>query len=129
MAPPPDRSASQYRRRILGIGIVAVGGLYAIGAPIVNNRIEDDLERRVPIELAEVGVAGITAAFNGQDGEIECERPLDDPQDALEKALEIWGVREVTLSRSCRVVTAPETTIAPNSEPPVETALVREPAP
>jgi outer membrane protein OmpA-like peptidoglycan-associated protein/uncharacterized surface protein with fasciclin (FAS1) repeats len=129
MAPPRERSASHYRRRILGIGVVALCALYAIGAPIVNNRIEDDLERRVPIELAEVGVAGITATFDGQDGEIECVQPLDDPQDAIEKAHEIWGVRQVALSRSCRVLSDPTATTVPTADPPISEPPVSDPAP
>ena len=48
-------SASRYQRRIFGLGALGTVLLLVIGAPIFNNRIEDDLERRVPSELAEAG--------------------------------------------------------------------------
>jgi outer membrane protein OmpA-like peptidoglycan-associated protein/uncharacterized surface protein with fasciclin (FAS1) repeats len=95
--------APRYRRRILTIGALAAVALFSIGFPIVNNRIEDDLERRVPEELAAAGFTGITASFSGQDGTLTCAEPLADPEGATAAAFDVWGVREVTLDRGCRV--------------------------
>lgn len=126
MAPPPPRPASQYRRRILIVGAVLGLALYVIGAPIFNGRIENDLERRVPTELAEAGFVGVQASFSGQDGTLRCEEPLDDPEDALTAAYDIWGVRAIELDRSCRVNRAPivaTTTTAPASDDGETSAL------
>ena len=106
MVSPSAQPASRYRRRILGLGALATGALYVIGAPIFNERIETDLERRVPVELAEAGFAGLTASFSGQDGTITCGAPLDDPEAARAAAYDVRGVRAIELDRSCRVLTA-----------------------
>jgi len=98
-----------YRRRILAVGLIAAGALYSFGAPLYVNRIEDDLEQRVPRELAEAGFTGVRAEFDGQDGTLRCEQPLDDPEQATEQAYGVWGVHAITLDRSCRVNRAPET--------------------
>ncbi len=107
MAPRPPRPASRYRRRILIVGGVIGLLLYVIGAPIFNDRIEDDLEQRVPAELSEAGFVGVVASFSGQDGTLTCEQPLGDPEDALSAAYDVWGVRAIDLDRSCRVNRAP----------------------
>lgn len=106
MVSPSAQPASRYRRRILGLGALATGALYVIGAPIFNGRIEADLERRVPIELADAGFAGLTASFSGQDGTIACGAPLDDPEAARAAAYDVRGVRAIELDRSCRVNSA-----------------------
>lgn len=98
--------ASRYRRRILGVGALLTGALYVIGAPVFNNRIEADLDGRVPTELESAGFEGITASFSGQDGTLTCVAPLDDPEGARAAAYDIWGVRSIELDRSCRVNTA-----------------------
>ena len=81
--------------------------LFCIGFPIYNNRIEADLERRVPAELADAGFPGVTASFSGQDGTLRCAEPLTDPEAATEAAYDVWGVRKITLDRLCRVNRAP----------------------
>ena len=98
-----------YRRRILAVGLIAAGVLYSFGAPWYVNNIEDDLEHRVPDELAQAGYAGITATFDGQDGTLQCAQPLDDPESATQAAYDVWGVHAITLDRSCRVNRAPAT--------------------
>jgi OOP family OmpA-OmpF porin len=98
-----------YRRRILAIGLIAAGALYSFGAPWYVNNIEDDLEQRVPDELAAAGFTGVTATFDGQDGTLQCAQPLDDPEQATEEAYDVWGVHAITLDRSCRVNKAPAT--------------------
>ena len=100
-------SASRYQRRVFGLGALGTVLLLVIGAPIFNNRIEDDLEHRVPSELAEDGFSGITATFSGQDGTLRCAAPLDDPERAIEAAYDVWGVRAIVIDRSCRVNRAP----------------------
>jgi uncharacterized surface protein with fasciclin (FAS1) repeats len=103
------RAPIGYRRRILAVGLIAAGALYSFGAPLYVNRIEDDLEHRVPEELAAAGFTGVTAEFDGQDGTLTCAQPLADPEQATEEAYGVWGVRAITLDRSCRVNRAPET--------------------
>ena len=120
MVTPSTQPASRYRRRILGLGALATGVLYVIGAPIFNDRIESDLEQRVPTELAVAGFAGLTASFSGQDGTITCAAPLDDPEAARAAAYDVNGVRAIELDRSCRVNTAvvDETAAAPVADEP-----------
>jgi uncharacterized surface protein with fasciclin (FAS1) repeats len=104
--PAPARLPSpRYRRRILGAGLIAAGALFSLGAPVYVGRIEDDLEQRLPEELAEAGFADVAAEFEGQDGTIHCAQPLDDPQAAIDAAYDVWGVRSVEVARSCRVNT------------------------
>ena len=69
----PCRAPIGYRRRILAVGLIAAGALYSFGAPLFVNRIEDDLEQRVPEELAEAGFTGVAAEFDGQDGTLRCD--------------------------------------------------------
>ena len=109
MVSPSAHPASRYRRRILSLGALATGALYVVGAPIFTDRIESDLESRVPVELAELGFRGVTAEFSGQDGTLTCELPLDDPEAARAAAFDVRGVRTVDLERSCRVLTAADT--------------------
>jgi uncharacterized surface protein with fasciclin (FAS1) repeats len=103
------RATIGYRRRILAVGLITAGALYSFGAPLYVNRIEDDLEGRVPNELEAAGFAGVTAEFDGQDGTLRCQQPLDDPERATDEAYGVWGVHAITLDRSCRVNRAPET--------------------
>ncbi len=126
MVSPSAQPASRYRRRILGLGALATGMLYVIGAPIFNDRIETDLEQRVPIELAADGYEGLTASFSGQDGTITCGAPLDDPEAARAAAYDVKGVRAIELDRSCRVNTAIDGDAAPGAdESPTDTTTVR----
>lgn len=113
--------SSRYRRRILGVGALLTGVLYVIGAPIFNDRIEDDLDRRVPAELDAAGYEGITASFSGQDGTLTCRAPLDDPERARAAAYAIWGVRAIELDRSCRVNQAPATSDTDDDAAPAAT--------
>ena len=99
----------EYRRRILAVGLIAAGALYSFGAPWYVNNIEGDLEQRVPDELADAGFTGVTATFDGQDGDLSCAQPLDDPEAATQAAYDVWGVHAITLDRSCRVNRAPAT--------------------
>src|SRR5215212_2531939 len=103
MSVSPRSTLSRYRRRIIATGLIATRALYSIGAPIFNNRIEDDLERRVPEELADAGFDGVIAEFSGQDGTLHCRAALSDPEAAGELAYDVWGVRAITVDRSCRV--------------------------
>jgi hypothetical protein len=83
--------------------LIAAGALYSVGAPVFINRIEADLERRVPDELADAGHQGVLADFSGQDGTLYCRAALSDPEAAGEIAYDVWGVRTITVDRSCRV--------------------------
>jgi outer membrane protein OmpA-like peptidoglycan-associated protein/uncharacterized surface protein with fasciclin (FAS1) repeats len=94
---------SSYRRRVLSLGGLAAFALFVVGSPIYNNRIEDDLEGRVPKELAAAGHEGVVAKFSGQDGTLTCSAPLADPEGAIHNAYDVWGVQSIELGRSCRV--------------------------
>ena len=94
---------SNYRRRVLSLGGLAAFAFYVVGSPVFNNRIEDDLERRVPEELAATGNDGITAKFSGQDGMLTCSAPLSDPEGAIDDAYAVWGVHAIELDRACRI--------------------------
>lgn len=107
MASPTTRPTPRYHRRILGAGALVTLVLLVIGGPFFAKRIERDLEQRVPTELAEAGFGGITASFSGQDGTLTCVAPLDDPEQAIAAAYDVWGVRAIEIDRSCRVNRAP----------------------
>ena len=92
---------------VLGAGSLAAFTLFVVGAPIVNNRIEADLERRVSDELAAAGHTGVTVRFSGQDATLACSGPLDDPEGAIDVAYGVHGVHSIELDRACRVTTAP----------------------
>jgi OOP family OmpA-OmpF porin len=103
MSDPVSSPLRRYRRRILGWGLLAVAVLCAVAAPLFLRSVERDLERRVPSELADDGFEGVTAAFSGQDGVLRCAAPLAEPEDAIDAAIDVWGVRAIELDRSCRV--------------------------
>ncbi|MEX2628200.1 MAG: fasciclin domain-containing protein [Ilumatobacteraceae bacterium] len=109
--------------------LVAAGG-----APFYLRSIERDLERRVPDELASRGVAGVTAAFSGQQGTLHCEAPLTDPEAVLDVANAVDGVALIELDRSCRVSPAPvvDPTVAdtdpPDTDPPETDPAETDPA-
>ena len=103
MSDPVSSPLRRYRRRILGWGLLAVVALCGVAAPLFLRSVEDDLEERVPSELAERGFVGVTAAFSGQDGVLRCAAPLAEPEDAIDAAIDVWGVRAIELDRSCRV--------------------------
>lgn len=106
MAESDGAPAPRYHRRVLALGGVVLLAVYVIGAPIYNNRVEADLEQRVPDELADAGFTGVVAAFDGQDGSLTCEEPLSDPEAAVDAAYEVWGVRQIDLDQGCRVRSA-----------------------
>ena len=108
MSSPVRRDTRRYRRRILAIcaAIATIG--FVVTAPIYLERVESDLETRVPDELADAGYPNLTASFSGQDGTIFCEAPLTDPEAARQAAYDIWGVRAIELDRTCRVNTTPD---------------------
>jgi OOP family OmpA-OmpF porin len=103
MSVPVSTPLRRYRRRILGWGLFGVVVLCGVAAPLFIRSVERDLERRVPSELAERGFDGVSAAFSGQDGTLRCATPLDEPEDAIDAAIDVWGVRAIELDRSCRV--------------------------
>jgi OOP family OmpA-OmpF porin len=103
MSDPVSSPLRRYRRRILVWGLLAVVVLCAVAAPLFLRSVEDDLEHRVPSELADRGFVGVTAAFSGQDGVLRCAAPLAEPEDAIDAAIDVWGVRAIELDRSCRV--------------------------
>jgi outer membrane protein OmpA-like peptidoglycan-associated protein/uncharacterized surface protein with fasciclin (FAS1) repeats len=105
MTSPVQRDTRRYRRRILAICAAVTGIGYVVTAPLFVNRVEADLEDRVPDELADAGFSGLTASFSGQEGTLSCEAPLGDPEAARQAAYDIWGVRSIELDRSCRVNT------------------------
>ncbi|HWM21228.1 MAG TPA: fasciclin domain-containing protein [Ilumatobacteraceae bacterium] len=107
MSDPVSSPLRRYRRRILGWGLLAVAVLCGAAAPLFLRSVERDLERRVPSELADDGFDGVTAAFSGQDGVLSCAAPLAEPEDAIDAAIDIWGVRAIELDRSCRVGGSP----------------------
>ena len=133
MSSPVRRDTRRYRRRILAIcaAIATVG--FVVTAPIYLDRVESDLETRVPDELAEAGYPGLVASFSGQDGTLYCEAPLTDPEAARQAAYDIWGVRAIELDRTCRVNTAGDDEAAADgadtSAAAVEPAESTEPTP
>lgn len=128
MSTPDPISPGRYRRRILGLGALALVVTFAIGAAIFIPVVQNDLEDRVEDELTEAGLDGVSVSFSGQDGTLTCEAPLDDPAAAEALAEDVYGVRVIDLDRTCSTSTpaADETlttdtseTEAPDTEPAV----------
>jgi OOP family OmpA-OmpF porin len=141
MSDPVSSPLRRYRRRILGWGSLGVVVLCAVAAPLFLRSVERDLEHRVPSELAERGFVGVSAAFSGQDGVLRCAAPLAEPEDAIDAAIDVWGVRAIELDRSCRVggtpaevtddvtTTSPDETVSGPSIPPDTAAAPDEASP
>lgn len=100
----PDSQASQrrYRRRILGWGGVGVVAIFAVGAAIFMQRVEDDLERRVIAEFNAAEVGPVTASFDGQDGTLKClDGPVEIPNVVIAQSRDLWGVVSLDVAASC----------------------------
>ncbi|MCB0968067.1 MAG: OmpA family protein [Ilumatobacter sp.] len=117
MASPVRRDTRRYRRRILAICAAITTIAFVVTAPIYLDRVESDLETRVPDELAAAGFTGLTASFSGQDGTLSCDSPLADPEAARQAAYDVWGVRAVELDRSCRVNTGDDGSSSEDTTP------------
>ena len=99
-----------YRRRILAVGLIAAGALYSFGAPWYVNNIEDDLDQRVPEELADAGFTGHHRhSSTARTARCNARSRSTTPRQATEAAYDVWGVHAITLDRSCRVNKAPQT--------------------
>ncbi len=94
-------SPRRYRRRILALGGLVFVFAFAIGAAIFIPIVQNDLEDRVEDALVDDGIEGVTASFSGQDGTLVCAQPLEDPERSLDVATGLWGVRTVSLDRTC----------------------------
>jgi outer membrane protein OmpA-like peptidoglycan-associated protein/uncharacterized surface protein with fasciclin (FAS1) repeats len=100
--PGNQRLLRRYRRRILGWGAAGVISVFAVGAAILEPRVEDDLERRVVAEFNDAQVGPVTARFTGQDGMLLCpEGVVDIPNDLLKRSRELRGVVSLELDESC----------------------------
>jgi len=79
-----------------------VAGVFAVGAPIFINRVEDDLERRAVAELEAAGIGGVTPSFSGQDGELRClDGPVEISDDVVGEIRDLWGVSSLDVDGSC----------------------------
>lgn len=127
-------SPRRYRRRILGLGALALVVVFAIGAAIFIPVVQNDLEHRVENELVAEGITGVTASFSGQDGTLRCVAPLADPARASRIAEDLWGVRVVELDPSCQSSVgsdvepdpAPETVVSTSSTSVPESAATTD---
>lgn len=117
MAPEEAGPSRRPRRRILLLGILALSGVYVVGAATTVPRVSRDLADRVAARLAEDGITA-EIEFFGQDGTLRCSTPLDDPAAAVEIAEGVWGVREVALDSACR---AENLVNSPSSTSPMST--------
>ena len=113
---------------------------FAVGAAIFIPIVQNDLEDRVEEKLIDNDIVGVTASFSGQDGTLVCATPLDDPDQARRLAEGLWGVRVISIDRTCQAddestndapavetspstdVTTVETTATTESPPPPDTA-------
>ena len=132
MSTPDPTSAGRYRRRILGLGALALVVTFAIGAAIFIPVVQNDLEDRVEAELVEAGIDGVSASFSGQDGTLTCAAPIDDPEVAAALVEDVHGVRVIDLDETCSsrtsTVEEPPVTDVPATDPDAVEPLVTEPA-
>ncbi len=131
MTTPDPIPFGRYRRRILGLGGLALVVTFAIGAAIFIPVVQNDLEDRVEEELGDAGVDGVTASFSGQDGTLTCASKLDDPDEAEALAEDVHGVRSIDLDRTCSTPASPtaegpSATDGPDSESAVTEPTVTE---
>jgi outer membrane protein OmpA-like peptidoglycan-associated protein len=118
MTPVTPSRTRRARTFVLLGGGLALAGLYVVGAAVVEPQIEDDLSARVPAALAAQGYS-VSADFSGQDGTLRCAAPLGDPAAARQVALDVYGVRAITLDASCGVdgATPVDATTVPTTVP------------
>lgn len=82
--------------------------VFAIGAPIFLDRVQDDLEQRSVEVLNAAGVGPVSVHFSGQDGELRClSGPVDIPADVVADIRSEWGVSSVDIAESCTTATDP----------------------
>lgn len=126
------RAVGRGRRKVLGLGALALAAVGAVGAIEGIPRAERDLERRTEARLVARGITGVTASFSGQDGTLRCAVPLTDPAVAVRLTEQLWGVRVAELDRSCTtaVPAAPASTTVPATTPvTTSVATTTPPAP
>lgn len=116
-------SQRRYRRRIVGWGLFLLVLAFVIPSIFIVRWVHGDLENRVGNELADNGIEGVSVEFSGQDGTLGCAAPLDDPNEALALAVDVYGVNSIDLERSCLsdrgAVTEPSPVTSDPSEPVV----------
>lgn len=80
-----------------------MAAVFAIGAPIFVNRVEDDLEARTVAVLNAAGVGPVDVHFSGQDGELRCvdAGPVEIPDDVLETIGDLRGVSSIDVAANC----------------------------
>ena len=134
------RAIGRGRRKVLGLGALALAAVGAVGAIEGIPRAERDLERRTEARLGARGITGVDASFSGQDGTLHCAAPLTDPARAVRLTEQLWGVRVAELDPSCVASTAVTTaapvttsatvtTAAPDTTAPVTTVAPTTTAP
>ncbi|MBI4934767.1 MAG: OmpA family protein [Actinobacteria bacterium] len=108
--PTADR-LRRSRRTILACGVLALVGVFVLGAFVQVPAMEDDLTRAAERALSAAQLEA-SVRFDGQSATLACARDVDGPA-ARDVVAAVHGVRTVRLGEGCSVATAPATTEGP----------------
>lgn len=121
----PAQSVRQYRRRILGWGILALVVVFAVGSLVAVSAVQDDLEERSAEALVAVPAADdvVDVEFSGQDGTVLCSTGLAAADVAVvrDQLLDVRGVSDIVFDSSCLTGPAVEPEVTPDDDPAAPT--------
>jgi outer membrane protein OmpA-like peptidoglycan-associated protein len=101
------------KRRVLlgvGIGIVGLGVLFAVGVTRIRQNVQNSLAEQSSDALARVGSAGAEVSFSGRDAQVRV--PADADLDKIRSALDITGIRTVEVVVDPSLAAATTTAVA-----------------
>ena len=110
--PTADRTRRS-RRTIVACGVLALAGVFVLGAFVQVPKLEDDLTRAAERALSAAQVEA-SVQFDGQTATVECASSEVDSHVARDVVAAVRGVRSVTLGAGCSgFLISPSTTDGP----------------
>jgi outer membrane protein OmpA-like peptidoglycan-associated protein len=110
--PTADRTRRS-RRTVVVCGVLALAGVFVLGAFVQVPKMEDDLARAAERALSAAQVDA-SVRFDGQSATVECASSEVDSRVARDVVAAVRGVRSVTLGAGCSgFLISPSTTDGP----------------